>query len=59
MTTALEDALARYRARLSPPSMTYQTGPNTACPVRREGDELVCVCGLRWDAKEERPACPR
>lgn len=34
----------------------YLTPP---CTSRREGDELVCPCGLRWDANGERPPCPR
>lgn len=28
------------------------------CDSRREGDEFVCHCGLRWGLDDQRPACP-
>lgn len=32
--------------------------PSKRCTLLVENDEHVCHCGLRWDAKEERPPCP-
>lgn len=32
--------------------------PDPRCTEFVEGDELRCHCGLRWDAKEDRPPCP-
>jgi hypothetical protein len=49
-----------WAAALRPPlGHTVQTSPTTACPVRQEGDEYACPCGLRWDVHEDRPPCPR
>ena len=29
------------------------------CQIVSQGDELMCpICGLRWDAREDRPDCP-
>jgi hypothetical protein len=28
------------------------------CKAIREGDEMACVCGLRWGVDEDRPLCP-
>ena len=25
------------------------------CQVRREGDEMACACGLRWDVEDPNP----
>lgn len=59
------ETLARIIAEVVPPeNIDYvtQAGPEptrdcpTECPVRQEGDEMVCPdCGLRWDYSEEFP----
>ncbi len=34
-------------------------GDTKSCSTQRQGDELICWCGLRWDATEDRPPCPK
>lgn len=49
-------AVGGYRVKQRPVrSIAKRIG---TCPLpRREGDELVCRCGVRWGADEARPAC--
>lgn len=51
-----DDPEIRRASILSRPTKPYIFGDK--CQARREGDEMTCRCGIRWDAAEASP-CPR
>lgn len=48
------NALRDIETRANAPRVTAPLNLNQ-CRARREGDEMACACGLRWDVDDAAP----
>lgn len=48
-------ALERFLAADKPRPVAQSRHIVRRCNPRREGDEMACACGARWDIREDHP----